>query len=72
MKLTQEVIDKIQEAMLHTKMYGDINFEYPVNPRVETTDELKSWGSFREDTLPIIKIAELAPEAQKIIDRVGW
>ena len=25
MKLTQEVIDKIQEAMLHTKMNGDVN-----------------------------------------------
>ena len=26
MKLTQEVIDKIQEAMLHTKKNGDINW----------------------------------------------
>ena len=54
------------------KLYGEINFEYPANLKIEPGDELKSWGSFREDTLPIIKIAELAPEAQKIIDRVGW
>jgi len=27
MKLTQEVIDKIQEAMLHTKMNGDLNWK---------------------------------------------
>ena len=27
MKLTQEVIDKIQEAMLHTKMNGDMNWQ---------------------------------------------
>ena len=27
MKLTQEIIDKIQEAMLHTKMNGDLNWE---------------------------------------------
>ena len=26
MKLTQEVIDKVQEAMLHTKMNGDMNW----------------------------------------------
>ena len=26
MKLTQEIIDKIQEAMLHTKMNGDVNW----------------------------------------------
>ena len=35
-------------------------------------DELKSWGEFKEDELPIEKLAELAPIAQKIIDRVGW
>ena len=54
------------------KMYGEINFEYPVNPNVETTEELKSWGSFKSDSLPIISIAEKAYEAQKIIDKVGW
>ena len=54
------------------KLYGEINFEYPVNPKVSPSDELLNWGDFREDNLPIIKIAELAPDAQKIIDRVGW
>ena len=54
------------------KMYGEINFEYPVNPSVETTEELKSWGSFKSDSLPIISIAQKAYEAQKIIDRVSW
>ena len=27
MRLTQEVIDKIQEAMLHTKMNGEVNWK---------------------------------------------
>ena len=54
------------------KMYGEINFEYPVNPSVETTEELNSWGRFKSDSLPIISIAQKAYEAQKIIDRVGW
>ena len=27
MKLTQEMIDKIQEAMKHTKRNGDVNWE---------------------------------------------
>tara|TARA_B100000579_G_scaffold2554_1_gene1987 strand:- start:1440 stop:2450 length:1011 start_codon:yes stop_codon:yes gene_type:complete len=53
-------------------LYGEINFEYPVNPAISPTKELLSWGAFREDNLQIIKIAELAPLAQKIIDRVGW
>ena len=54
------------------KLYGEINFEYPVNSNVSPSSELQKWGEFREDQLPIIKIAELAPLAQKIIDRVGW
>ena len=53
-------------------LYGAINFEYPVNPSVEASDELKSWGTFKEDNMPIGRISELAPDAQRIIDRVGW
>ena len=49
-----------------------MNYEYPVNPNVSLSEELKSWGEFKEDELPIEKLAELAPVAQKIIDRVGW
>ena len=54
------------------ELYGEINFEYPVNLTVEDSQELQSWGRFKEDQLPIIKIAELAPLAQKLIDRSGW
>ena len=54
------------------KLYGSINYEYPVNPAVESSDELKSWGAFKEDQMPIARIAELAPQAQRVIDRVGW
>lgn len=53
-------------------LYGEINFEYPVNPNVDASDELKSWGTFAEDQAPIGRIAELAPEAQKVIDRARW
>ena len=53
-------------------LYGEINFEYPVNPRIGATDELRAWGEFQEDQLPILTIAKLSSDAQKIIDRVGW
>ena len=54
------------------KLYAQVNFEYPGNPNVKVSKELLSWGGFSEDKLPIGVIAELAPKAQKIIDRVGW
>ncbi len=53
-------------------LYSSMNYEYPVNPTMSLSNELKSWGKFKEDKLPIEKLAELAPIAQKIIDRVGW
>ena len=53
-------------------LYSSMNYEYPVNPNMSLSEELKSWGEFKEDKLPIEKLAELAPIAQKIIDRVGW
>ena len=54
------------------KMYSEINFEYPVNIKVQPSEELISWGSFREDKISVEKIAQLSIEAQKIIDKVGW
>ena len=53
-------------------LYGAINFEYPVRIGMAQPAELNSWGVFQEDQLSIGRIAELAPRAQRIIDRVGW
>jgi iron(III) transport system substrate-binding protein len=53
-------------------LYGSINFEYPVNPSVEAPAELKAMGAFIAETTPIARIAELAPEAQKVINRARW
>ena len=53
-------------------LYGEINFEYPVNPAVSGNGGLASWGRFKPDSYPIQRLAALAPKAQMIIDRVGW
>ena len=53
-------------------LYAAVNFEYPVNPDVPLSEELKSWGVFIEDRMPISRVAELAPAAQRVIDRAGW
>jgi len=54
------------------ELYSLINYEYPVNPTMSLSAELKSWGEFKEDKLPIEKLAKFSAAAQKIIDRVGW
>lgn len=54
------------------RLYTEINYEYPVNPEAEPSEEVASWGSFKADTVPLKKIAELSPAAQRIIDITGW
>ena len=49
MKLTQEVIDKIQEAMNHTKKNGDINWEDSDEIQIQLA------GTFAADRFIVIK-----------------
>ena len=53
-------------------MYGDVNFEYPINNKSKLPKRLRALGTFKEDNLLIEKIAKLAPKAQEIIDKVYW
>ncbi|MGB2492459.1 MAG: extracellular solute-binding protein, partial [Candidatus Puniceispirillum sp.] len=53
-------------------LYAKINYEYPVDENLELPDDLKLWGTFKEDRTPVSEIARLSVTAQKIIDRVGW
>ena len=49
MKLTQELIDKIQEAMIHTNLKGEINWK-------DSDDiEVQIAGTFAKDKFIVIK-----------------
>ena len=49
MKLTQELIDKIQEAMLHTNLKGEINWKDDDDVEVQIA------GTFAKDKFIVIK-----------------
>ena len=53
-------------------LYGEVNFEYPINNKSKLPLRLEALGSFKEDNLLISDIAKLGPKAQEIIDRVYW
>ena len=53
-------------------MYAEQNFEYPVNKNVEPSELVKSWGSFKSDTLPLADIANLRKRAAKMVDEVAF
>ena len=55
MKLTQEIIDKIQEAMLHTKKDGTVNWKD--NDEIE----VQLAGTFAADRFIVIKNKSKSP-----------
>jgi iron(III) transport system substrate-binding protein len=54
------------------KQFAESNFEYPVNPNVESAELLKSWGEFKTQNINLSKLGELNSQAVKIFDEVGW
>ena len=55
MKLTQELIDKIQDAMLHTNLKGEINWKDGDDIEVNIA------GTFAKDKFIVIKNASKDP-----------
>ena len=55
MKLTQEIIDKIQEAMLHTKKDGTVNW------KDDDEIEVQLEGTFAADRFIVIKNKSKSP-----------
>ena len=55
MKLTQELIDKIQEAMLHTNLKGEINWKDGDDIEVQIA------GTFAKDKFIVLKNATKNP-----------
>ncbi len=54
------------------KWYGEVNFEYPVQTSVESSETLKGWGDFKADNLNIDKLGSNNAAAVMLMDRAGW
>jgi iron(III) transport system substrate-binding protein len=53
-------------------IFSEANSEFPVNPKVEASKTLKSWGEFKADSLPLYKFGVYNAEAMKIVNEVNW
>src|SRR5690554_1744773 len=51
---------------------ANLNFEYPINSKVETASLHKSWGDFKADDINLSILGEKNSDAVMIFDRVGW
>lgn len=53
-------------------IYAKVNLEYPVNPSVEVSPLVASWGKFKADNLPMDDIAKHRKQALMLLDKVKF
>ncbi|WP_209331147.1 Fe(3+) ABC transporter substrate-binding protein [Lunatimonas salinarum] len=54
------------------RLLANINYEYPVNPKVEKSPLLQSWGDFKSDEINLALLGQNNRSAVMIFDQVGW
>ena len=52
--------------------FGNVNHEYPVMIETNQSSLLKSWGSFKYDSINLSILGANNSEAVKLFDRAGW
>jgi iron(III) transport system substrate-binding protein len=53
-------------------LYASLNMEYPVNPTVDPSETVKSWGEFKADSLPLTTVVQHQATAYKLLDEVKF
>lgn len=54
------------------KTFAEASTEYPVNPAVEPSDLLKSWGAFKKQDINLSKLGEHNRRAVQLLIEAGW
>jgi iron(III) transport system substrate-binding protein len=54
------------------RIYATANNEYPVNPKVQPSDIVQSWGALKADPLPLENIAKYRRRASELVDQVNF
>ena len=54
------------------KIYASANNEYPVNPAVQPSEIVQSWGKLKPDPLPLENIAKYRKKASELVDKVNF
>lgn len=54
------------------EIFANANYEYPVNPNVEPSDLLKSWGTFIVQDISFTSLGVNSSRAAILMDEEGW
>ena len=53
-------------------LFADVNMEYPANPKIAADPFVAAWGSFKQNSMNLVKAGELQTTAVKLMDRAGY
>jgi iron(III) transport system substrate-binding protein len=54
------------------RLYAEGNQEYPVRPGIPMSAVLQSWGEYRAEEIPLVRLGELNSQAVMLSDRARW
>ncbi|HEX2017657.1 MAG TPA: Fe(3+) ABC transporter substrate-binding protein [Aurantimonas sp.] len=54
------------------RIYAELNYEYPLEPGIATSEVVTSFGDLKADDLPLAEIAQHRARASEIVDEVGY
>lgn len=53
-------------------LFAEANHEYPVNPTIKASGTIATFGTFKEDTLPLNEVGKYNKKAVEIATKANW
>lgn len=53
-------------------LFAEANYEYPANPSIKASGTVATFGSFKEDTLPLNEVGKYNKKAVEIATKANW
>lgn len=53
-------------------LFADLNFEYPVNPKVKPDAKVAKWGNFKQNVINVSNAGSKQKQAVILMDRAGY
>lgn len=53
-------------------LFAEANYEYPANPSIKVSGTVATFGSFKEDTLPLNEVGKYNKKAVEIATKANW
>jgi ABC-type Fe3+ transport system substrate-binding protein len=54
------------------EIFAEANHEYPANPKAKISTTVSSWGTFKEDTIPLNEVGKNSKKAVEIATKGNW